>query len=156
MTGERTILAFFAAAVVLCSAASLVISHGGREGSTPTTSIGNLSGSLVVEVRDVSRSQVLSGQFAPRTSTVHDALRVALLVGGTGSAVGNAEIELNRHPNGVLVQELEIVVEGLSPHAAYQVVVDGQAIGVLNTDGRGAAEFERFGAVPDVPVRSGD
>jgi hypothetical protein len=156
MPGEHKILGFFLGSLVIFAALSYVISNPGRGSSTAALDLGNLSSSAVVEIRDVSSSRVLSGQFLPRASAVHETLRVALLVAGTGSAVGSAEIELNRHPNGTLVQEVEIDVEGLAPNAVYDVVVDGLAIGALSTDGRGAAEFERFGRVGDVPVRSGD
>jgi hypothetical protein len=156
MNGEHKILGLFAAAFAICAAALFLVSTADRGRSTAAQDVSNLSGSTVVEIRDLSNSRVLSGHFVSRASTVHETLRVALLVAGAGSAVGSAEIELNRHPNGVLLQELEIDVEGLSPNAPYDIVVDGHAIGVLSTDGRGAAEFERLGAVADAPVRSGD
>lgn len=156
MPGERKILAFFVGSLAVCAALSYLIAGVGRQSSNDAPGFVNLSASAVVEIRDLSSALVLHGQFAPRPSDVHEALRVALLVAASGSAVGTAEIEQNRHPNGTLLQEVEIDVEGLPPGSAYQVVVDGRPIGSLQTDSRGAAEFERFGAVAGVPLRSGD
>jgi hypothetical protein len=156
MHAERRIMISFVLLFVVCGALALAVSRTLPSVSRSEPRIGNLSSALVVEIHDRASRRVLYGEFRPYASAVHEAVRVAPLMAFQGEAVGSAEIELIRHPNGTLVQELEIDVEGLSPHHVFDVVVDGQRVGPLSTDSRGAAEFERFGRVAEAAVRTGD
>jgi hypothetical protein len=155
MHAERRIMMSFVVLLVVCGALGLAVRQTRDSVPRPEPRIGNLSSALVVEIHDRASRRVLYGEFRPVASTVHEAARSAPLMAVEGEAVGSAEIELVRHPNGTLVQELEIDVEGLSPYRDFDVVVDGQRVGPLSTDGRGAGEFERFGRVAEVAARVG-
>ena len=72
-----------------------------------------------------------------------------------GDAVSHAEIELTRHGNGILVQEFEVDVAGLSTGALVRVLVDGERVGAFRTDSRGTAEFEQYGRVAGRSAKSG-
>lgn len=118
----------------------------------------DLSMASVVEVRDGSRS-VLRGELQQSLATpgTRDLLKVAQLTSDEDDAVGKAEIELVRQANGVLVQELEVDVDGLASHALYTVYVDGRAAGAFRTNGRGGAELEQYGRVhPMMAARGAD
>lgn len=81
---------------------------------------------------------------------------------GSARPVGpwRAEFAVRRgtrsHPDGALVQELEIDVDGLRGHSEFFVIVDGVHAGILRTDGYGGGELERYGRVAELSARLGD
>ena len=87
---------------------------------------------------------MLRGELRSFTAVTSYLLKAAPLMSPEGDAVGHAEIELTRHGNGILVQEFEVDVAGLSTGALVRVLVDGERVGAFRTDSRGTAEFEQY------------
>lgn len=146
--GHRVVVSF----VVLLGAGAVAAFGVGRywPGSQADTARGqfpDLSSASVVEIRDVSRRPLLEGRFELSSTTSASVLKTAQLLAEEGEGVGKVEIELVRHPNGAMVQELEVDVDGLPTQAAFAVLVDGVHTGWLRTDALGAGEFERYGRV---------
>jgi hypothetical protein len=157
MHGEHRIVWSFVGILVVCGALGLIIQHEkGTEIPRAEPRLRNLSTATRIEILDRSSQRVLFGEFRalPPTGS-SEAAHAAPLMASGGDAVGRAEIELVRHPNGSLVQELEVDVAGLGANALFDVSIDGEWIGAFSTDRRGTAELEQFGRVADLP-RAGD
>jgi hypothetical protein len=153
---SHRLLWWFGGILAICVGLSVVIRDMRDHGPAAPVRLRNLSTASVIEIRDVSRRNVLRGEFRVQSTLHADQLRVARLISDDDTGVGVAEIELTRHPNGVLVQELEIDVDGLRDHAEFSVVVDGVPAGTFRTDGYGGGELERYGRVAELSARLGD
>lgn len=152
MHGEHKIVWSFVGILLVCGALGLTIQQS-KQRDTPAMEarVRNLSNAGRIEIRDRAKQRVLYGEFrstAPATST--DVAHAAQLMAASGDAVGRAEIELAHHPNGALVQELEVDVAGLLANAIFDVAIDGEWIGAFMTDRDGNAELERFGRVGEL------
>jgi hypothetical protein len=158
MEREQRILWAFVAMLAICVSISVSLPARWESGHAPrvTVALHNLSTSTTIQIRDRARREVLRGEFRQLASTTSDLLKVGHLLSSHGSAIGSAEVELTRYGNGVLVQEFEIDVDGLTANAAFDVLVDGRTVATFVTDADGAAEMDRFGRVPDTLARSGD
>jgi hypothetical protein len=159
MRGEHRIVWSFASILLVCGALALTIQHRDRVGDLNRrmdARLRNLSTATRIEIHDRASQRVLFGEFRPHPlGASTEAVQSAPLMASVGDAVGRAEIELVRHPNGALVQELEVDVAGLVANASFDVTIDGEWIGTFQTDHSGIAELEQFGRVNDVP-KSGD
>ena len=83
---------------------------------------------------------VLSGQFGSEIDDGDEIKREAPLTGSAGNAKGEAEVELDADDR--TKQELEVDVTGLSAQTTYQVQLDGQLVGTIETDARGRGSLE--------------
>ena len=148
MQGEHKIVWSFVGILVVCTALSLIVPQRHQlDGSRVEPRLRNLSNATRIEVHDRSTQRVLAGEFGLRPGTSSESVQSAPLIAPSGDAVGRAEIELVRHPNGALVQELEVDVAGLGANATFDVSIDGRWVGAFHTDPRGTAELEQFGRV---------
>jgi hypothetical protein len=148
MTHAHGILTALFGVLAVCAALALGLSRFVAQPAPKARLVlADLSGAASVEILDASNRPMLHGLFQVYPAQTADLLKAAQLVASEGVAVGKVEIELVRHPNGVLVQELEVDVDGLPGEAVFSVVIDGTAAGGFRTDISGAAEFERYGRV---------
>jgi hypothetical protein len=152
------ILSSFVGLLVLCGSIGVVLPRWWtvEPAATSREKWRDLSGASIVEIMDGSRRSVLRGELQLVSTAQGDVLKSAQLVSDEGEAVGKAEIELVRQSNGVLVQELEVDVDGLPGDSLFTLQVDGQATGRFRTDSRGGAELEQYGRVQMTTVRAGD
>src|SRR5262245_18142912 len=112
MQGERKIVLSFAGMLVVCGALALTIEDRTEMARTEPP-LRSLANAIRIEIHDRSTQRVLYGEFRSQPGTSSESAQSAQLMASLGDAVGRAEIELVRHPNGVLVQELEVDVAGL-------------------------------------------
>ena len=104
---------------------------------------GDLAQAAAVEILDAAGQVVLTGRFgADETDDDGDRERKAVLSPASGSAKGEAEVEIGAEAGGVVEQELEVELEGLPGGATFGVRVDGRAVATLTTDARGRAKTE--------------
>jgi hypothetical protein len=153
---SHRLLWWFAGILAICVGLSAAIRYAVDPVETTPERLRNLSTASVIEIRDVLSRSVLRGEFQGRSTPHAEQLKIARLVSDDDAGVGVAEIELTRHPNGALVQELEIDVDGLRGHSEFFVIVDGVHAGILRTDGYGGGELERYGRVAELSARLGD
>jgi hypothetical protein len=158
MDQSNRLLLWFVALLIVCLGinVALPLVLGVKPNAGPSQRLRNLSQASIVEVRDGLGRGVLRGHFQARAAQPGDELRAAHLVSDNDLTVGKAEIELTRHPNGALVQELEVDVNGLDRDSLFTVVVDGVTSGTFRTDPFGGGELELYGRVPDVRARTAD
>jgi hypothetical protein len=152
---SHRLLWWFGGILAICVGLSAAIRDVHDPGPATSWRLRNLSTASVIEIRDISRRSVLRGEFRVHATSYADQLKVARLISDDDAGVGVAEIELTRHPNGVLVQELEIDVDGLREHADFSVLVDGVPAGTFRTDSAGGGELERYGRVAELSARLG-
>jgi hypothetical protein len=158
MQAEHKIIFSFAGILIVSGALALGIQQRDRlEVPRVEPRLRNLSNATRIEIYDRNTQRVLYGEFRQQLpgSSV-EAAHSAPLVAASGDAVGRAEIELVRHPNGALVQEFEVDVAGLLANAAFDVSIDGAWVGAFLTDAIGAAELEQFGRVAEMLNKTGD
>lgn len=156
MQGEHKIVWSFAGMLIVCGALALTIQQRDRVDLRVDARLRNLSNATRIEIHDRASRRVLVGEFRQQPlGASSEAAQSAPLMASSGDAVGRAEIELVRHPNGALVQELEVDVAGLVANASFDVSIDGEWIGAFQTDPLGIAELEQFGRVHDTP-KAGD
>lgn len=138
--------------VGLSAAVSAVLER--RQSTIEVQPLRNLSMAAAIEIRDASSRRVMRGEFQELVTQTADRRRAAQLLSDDESSVGKAEVEVTRLANGVLVQELEVDVDGLARNATYSVLVDGVVTGVFRTNPFGGAELERYGRVPELSARA--
>ena len=157
MQGEHKIIFSFAGILTVCGALAFGIQQQDRlEAPRVESRFRNLTNATRIEIHDRRTQRVLYGEFRQQLPAASvEAAHSAPLVASIGDAVGRAEIELVRHPNGALVQELEVDVAGLLANAIFDVSIDGEWIGTFFTDAMGVAELEQFGRVNETPTKSG-
>jgi hypothetical protein len=104
---------------------------------------GDLAQAAAIEVRDTGGQVVLSGRFdAGETEDDGEIERRADLRAASGSAKGQAEIEISPRTGGGVEQELEVELEGLQAGATFTVQLDGRQVATLTTNDRGRAKVE--------------
>lgn len=104
---------------------------------------GDLTQAAAVEILDAGGQVVLAGRFgADEADDDGGRERKADLKPASGSAKGEAEVEIGTQAGGVAEQELEVELEGLAGGATFAVRVDGRSVATLTTDARGRAKTE--------------
>ena len=134
---------FFPILAVLFVSGALGVALAVQDDAQPMPAeAGDLAQAASIEVRDAGGQVVLSGRFdAGDTDDDDDGVeRKAELTAASGSAKGEAEIEIDGEAVGAAAQELEVEVEGLQAGATFTVQLDGRALATLTTDDRGRAE----------------
>lgn len=108
------------------------------------SSVGDLAGAKLVEIKDAAGQIVLSGSFVVENKQDGDVEGKALLT-GTGinaESKGEAEFEVSKNRKGTTEKELEVSVRKLAPGTSFSVFVDGQQVTTFSTNHQGAAELE--------------
>jgi len=108
------------------------------------SSVGDLAGAKLVEIKDAAGQVVLSGNFVVENKRSGDVEGKALLTGTGINATGNgeAEFEVSKNRKGTTEKELEVSVRLLAPGTSYGMFVDGQQVATFSTNHQGAAELE--------------
>jgi len=127
-------------ALVCLTAAAYAVAMPADERQQPlNAAVVDLGTAARIDVSE-GATVVLSGQFGAETTDDDEIKREASLAASSGGATGEAEIELDAADRSK--QELEVEVAGLKASAEYQVLIDGQLAGTLNTDARGRGNVE--------------
>ena len=103
---------------------------------------GDYRNASVAEVHDAQGQVVLRGPFELVEEDDDDTERKAALeaAGPDADASGEAEVEYSKaNP---AEQEVEFSIRNLEPAASYSLVIDGAAVGTVQTDQKGRAEFD--------------
>jgi hypothetical protein len=103
---------------------------------------GDYRNASVAEVHDAQGQVVLRGPFQLVEEDDDDTERKAPLeaAGADADASGEAEVEYSKtNPS---QQEVEFSIRNLEPAASYSLVIDGAAVGMVQTDQKGRAEFD--------------
>ena len=103
---------------------------------------GDYRNASVAEVHDAQGQVVLRGPFELVEEDDDDTERKAPLeaAGPDADASGEAEVEYSKtNPS---QQEVEFSIRNLEPAASYSLVIDGAALGMVQTDQKGRAEFD--------------
>ena len=146
MKESQKLLSSFVVMLAICAAGAALLSRLGITIETPSMRIqlADLSRTQVIEIHDAGGRLALRGQLETLI-TASDQLRRSAILSSAGSAIGLAEIELTRHRDGTITQELEVDVDDLPPGSLFTVMLDGRPTGTLTTDSDGAAELDRYG-----------
>ena len=141
--------------LLLCGYAAFAVIRTGnkvQEVKQPLpSSVGDLAGAKLVEIKDAAGQVVLSGNFALENKQDGDVEGKALLT-GTGinaTARGEAEFEVSTNKTGGTERELEVSVSKLAPATTYSMFINGQQVATFSTNQRGAAELE----MKDAPAK---
>ena len=127
-------------AVVCLTAAVYAAAMPAYETQQPLPAgVPDLTGVARVDVTE-NGNVVLAGQFGAEVADDDEIKRGAPLTATSGTAKGEAEIELDT--NDRTKQEFEVDVEGLTARTTYQVLIDGQVAGTITTDARGRGSLE--------------
>ena len=146
MTDSQKLMFSFLGLLAICTLGATLLPRMGIDNGTPAVrhQLTDLSRTRVVEIHDAHGRVTLSGQLET-LSAGGDQLRRNAVLSSSGFAIGLAEIELTRHRDGTVTQELEVDMDDLPPGVMFTVILDGRPAGTLLTDSDGAAELDRYG-----------
>ena len=115
--------------------------------SSASPRLGDLSDATIAEIRTVSGTVVMSGEFRNRVDALGNVEKDAALLGSQRERViGEIEIEIPRHDSTDPRQELEVDVISLQPRSSYHVFVNDRPVASFTTDDRGSVDVEFLSA----------
>jgi hypothetical protein len=111
--------------------------------SSASPRLGDLSGATIAEIRTVSGTVVMSGEFRNRVDALGNVEKDAALLGSQRERViGEIEIEIPRQDSTDPRQELEVDVISLQPRSSYHVFINDRPVATFTTDDRGSIDVE--------------
>ena len=133
-----------AAAIGGVLAVALTVVAVVQAGSSPAVQIsGDFKNAAVAEVHDAQGQVLLRGDFAPVDADDHGEVeRLATLAAIAPGVTGSGEAEVEYQVDDPAVQEVELVLSGMTPGMDLVLVIDGARITPAKADRKGRVDLE--------------
>ena len=115
-----------------------------QAGSSPAIQInGDLKNAAVAEVHDAQGQVLLRGNFVPvEADDQGEVERLAALSAIAPGVTGSGEAEVEYQTDDPNVQEVELVLSGMTPGLDVALVIDGARITAAKADRKGRVDVE--------------
>ena len=125
-------------------AAAITVVAVVQAGSNPAAQIsGDLKNAAVAEVHDAQGQVLLRGNFVPVDADDRGEVeRLATLAAIAPGVTGSGEAEVEYQVDDPAVQEVELMLSGMTPGMDVVLVIDGARITPAKADGKGRVDVE--------------